>query len=156
MRSLGLIIIVLTASLIVFVECQNDQRCSSTQDCVSGCCFLGNCSTEFLCEIQKEDEKLKEQCLSDFGCSGGCCVNSTCKPKSSIECIEKNSCTTNADCDSNCCENSRCRPFCLTFPKFKRKDNKCSSSTDCYTSSRGSCCVDGSCSICTQNFHGKL
>ena len=90
MKSLGIIIIVLTASLIVFVECQSNQRCSNTQDCESGCCFQGNCSADkSLCRIRG----------------------------------------------------------------FKRKEDKCSSSTDCYTSNRGSCCVRGSCSTCTQNFH---
>ena len=171
MSSLGLIILVFVASRIVFVESQEDQRCSDLKPCKKGCCYEGRCMTgrleELLCREVKEKsgELIKEkynereiQCYDHFSCTDGCCVDFKCKPKWNNLCtVETNECTTNSDCDTGCCKANQCQEMftgCFVMPTIAWltiawptiKVDECSSSSDCYTSS---CCVDGSCRTCT-------
>jgi hypothetical protein len=160
MRGLGLVASVFIALLIVLVKCEEDGLCSSSEDCKNGCCYLDTCTTnDFLCAMVKTTSEKEEQCSWDWDCPTGCCIHQQCKPKSSFQCIEKNGCTTNSECDSNCCKNYKCQQtglLCFTFtlptyfplPTLRVNNDKCSSSTDCYKSNKGRCCVSGTCGTC--------
>ena len=160
MSSLALFILVFVASRIVFVDSQEDQRCSDLKPCKKGCCYEGRCTTdsteESLCRLLAKEKRrlyeLERQCYSDFSCTDGCCINNQCESKLSYECTEKNTCTTNSDCDSGCCKDNQCQESfadCIVFVPPTFKIDECYSSANCHTSDR-SCCVDGSCRTCPQ------
>jgi hypothetical protein len=157
MSNLGLIISVFVTSLIVFVESQSQQKCSMSEECGKGCCYQSRCTTnKILCMLIKEKSKYERQCFVDQDCSSGCCIDFKCKTKWSYQCIDKNTCATNSDCDSDCCKDNKCQEssvscFHFSLPTFNVEDilDKCSTSDDCYTSTKG-CCVNEQCGACSR------
>jgi hypothetical protein len=158
MSNLGLIISVFVTSLIVFVKSQSQQKCSMSEECGKGCCYQSSCTTnKILCLLIKEKSKYERRCFVDQDCSSGCCIDFKCKTKWSYQCIDKNTCATNSDCDSDCCKDNKCQEssvscFHFSLPTFNVEDilDKCSTSDDCYTSTKG-CCVNGHCGACSRS-----
>lgn len=148
MSKTRLIIVFLVAPLIVCVESR--KTCLKSDDCSEGyCCIDGKClhDLSFGCNL----------CFSDLSCTNGCCIDFKCEPESSYTCSEKNRCSTHSDCDSSCCKHNKCQATtapCLVLNDFDK--SKCSYSNDCYSSTDGSCCVNGHCAACTQGKYIKL
>jgi hypothetical protein len=80
--------------------CEEDGRCRSDNDCVSGNCILVNGIKR--CTKPTCDDNKQNQDETDIDCGGICATNFN------FKCSVGNSCLQNNDCSSNLCKNNVC------------------------------------------------
>lgn len=161
---LSLVLVMASSSMVV---AKFQKSCSTSGDCEKdSCCYNGLCRAVSKNLCAQFEEKMRQEevktCFYDWECTDGCCIGEKCEPKSNPQCAHKK-CDYNFDCNSFCCKNGRCQEKdspCYTPQKFKLPTfsiptintdflNKCSSNMDCYSSTKGRCCVDKHCGVCS-------
>jgi hypothetical protein len=108
--------------LLLFFAQRVYSYCYNNKECLTGCCYYGNCDTSDSCQLKEIDSYCSNdyECISNY-CSGSYCAYSL-----------GNSCSTHSDCLSLCCYHQYCNPA-STCDGLLGEGEMCFNNYDCYS-----------------------